>query len=1233
MKILQVRFRNLNSLVGEWEVDFTHPDFESNGIFAITGPTGAGKSTILDAMCLALYGMTPRLNAITKSSNQIMSRQTGECFAEVTFKTGKGHFRCHWSQRRAYRKADGELQTQRHEISDAETSHIIDSSIRGVPQQVEEVTGMDFDRFTRSMLLAQGGFAVFLQANASERAPILEQITGTKIYSDISIQVHERTSAEKDRLKLMQVEIDGMPIISAEEEQELLLGKQQKEQEATALHAQLEQKKTALAWLEGLSRLQQEWEGAKQDQALIQAESEAFAPQRQRLQRANKALGLAPDFTGLAAIRKEQKEDQAALNQCQSDRPASEAAMLAAQDSLKAAQDSLLSKKTSQAEMLPVIRAVSILDTNIAARRNEQQAADARLAQAEAELAGQQQKQQNDLAALEKLSKQMDELRVRLEATAGDARLTEQLAGIRERISAIKALAASVTAKNTEATDAETKRKALQATLDSSRSQLASAQKAFEQAQADMSQEQAELAAVLNGKDLPAWIELQSQAKAELDTVTTALSAWAEKQQLEQSRGELKQKDTELRHEQATATGQQQKLQEEIQAQEKVVEDKRVDLARLERIRSLGDERQKLQDGLPCPLCGATNHPYAVGNIPVADDAEKQFSEARQRQRQLESDCNEVTNRLAIIARDLVRLTTENTALGEKLKATADKISSSCTSLGLTAEAIADADLEHALRQLESEKKALHEQAKLTATKAARLQGKHSQAQTRVAQARDDVAKHDKATQAVNNDLDTTLAALTRLQGEAAANQTSCDQAMTTLQGELAEYNVTAPDLVSLDAAYKTLEQRQKQRVADSNQIVALEKKHVELTSQTSIRADQISKQENSLAELQRQREQVQQNLKALLDERQETFADRIPAQEEKRLADEVTAAEQVMENARTTVDDAQKRLHELETKAKELSQAIALRQADLDLANAGFAVRLTESGFIDEQDFLAARLPEPERGQLADQASQLSDRIAAAAALEREKSEQLAAEQQKNITSESNEELTAIIQDLQEKHQGMMQEFGAIQQKLKENDERRQLLQEKIDGLNRQQAEYARWENLNQLIGSHDGKKYRNFAQGLTFDIMIRHANVQLQKLTDRYLLIRSEDALLELNVIDNYQAGDIRSTKNLSGGESFIVSLALALGLAQMASRNIRVDSLFLDEGFGTLDEDALDTALETLANLQHDGKLIGVISHVSAIKDRINTQIKVTPKSGGKSIISGPGCRGGGKLNAEC
>jgi len=173
------------------------------------------------------------------------------------------------------------------------------------------------------------------------------------------------------------------------------------------------------------------------------------------------------------------------------------------------------------------------------------------------------------------------------------------------------------------------------------------------------------------------------------------------------------------------------------------------------------------------------------------------------------------------------------------------------------------------------------------------------------------------------------------------------------------------------------------------------------------------------------------------------------------------------------------------------------------------------------------------------------------------------------------------------------------------------------------QKKEWQRWDALRELIGSSDGKKFRNFAQGLTFEMMTAYANRQLRKMTDRYLLLRDETIPLELNVVDHYQAGEVRSTKNLSGGESFIVSLALALGLSRMASQNVRVDSLFLDEGFGALDDDALETALDTLSELRQDGKLIGVISHVPALKERIGTQIQVIPQTGGRSELSGPGC----------
>ncbi|PID42413.1 MAG: chromosome segregation protein SMC, partial [Proteobacteria bacterium] len=258
MKICELRFKNLNSLYGEWIIDFTDPAYSANGIFALTGPTGAGKSTILDAVCLALYGTTPRLGKITKSGNEIMSRQTGECYAEVLFESQAGRFRCHWEQRRARKKAKGNLQDQEHQIADDTTGTPIETKKSLVGKVIEEKTGMDFDRFTRSMLLAQGGFDTFLRADVEQKSKILEQITGTEIYSEISRRVHERERDERKELNILTAETAGIMILEPEQEkiiQDDLAARRKQEAESAAA---LRKTGEAITWLTTLENLNKE---------------------------------------------------------------------------------------------------------------------------------------------------------------------------------------------------------------------------------------------------------------------------------------------------------------------------------------------------------------------------------------------------------------------------------------------------------------------------------------------------------------------------------------------------------------------------------------------------------------------------------------------------------------------------------------------------------------------------------------------------------------------------------------------------------------------------------------------------------------------------------------------------------------------------------------------------------------------------------------------------------------
>ncbi|MGE4519338.1 MAG: SbcC/MukB-like Walker B domain-containing protein [Desulfobacteraceae bacterium] len=356
---------------------------------------------------------------------------------------------------------------------------------------------------------------------------------------------------------------------------------------------------------------------------------------------------------------------------------------------------------------------------------------------------------------------------------------------------------------------------------------------------------------------------------------------------------------------------------------------------------------------------------------------------------------------------------------------------------------------------------------------------------------------------------------------------------------------------------------------------------------------------------------------------RNKIFGTKNPDIEEEKLEAKNLKAASNEQNEKENYSMEKQSLESIKENIDSLETEIKKREKILIDLEEEFKLELKNSGFFNEENFIEKSLVIKELEALEKKARSLDSQKISIDATINDRTKRLDKELEKKLTDLPFEELENKKNEFEENLKILQADTAEKNHRLKENNSSKEKSEELLKKLEMQKTECSKWDRLHFLIGSADGKKYRNFAQGLTFELMVSHANIQLEKMSDRYLLTRDKNEPLDLNVIDNYQAGEIRSTKNLSGGESFIVSLSLALGLSKMASRKVRVDSLFLDEGFGTLDDDALDTALETLASLKEEGKIIGVISHVSALKDRIPAQIQINPLSGGKSKISGPGC----------
>ena len=1266
MRILSLRLKNINSLKGEWKINFNQEPFISNGLFAITGPTGAGKTTLLDAICLALYHQTPRMNQVSKSQNELMTRHTSECLAEVEFEVKGVGYRAFWSQRRSRGSSEGALQTPQVELARIDEQKPITTKTKEKNDLIAKITGLNFARFTKSMLLSQGQFAAFLNAQANERAELLEELTGTEIYGVISQQVYEQFKQAKQLLDTTKAKAEGMVLLTPEQitqiEQQL---SELKQQEAGT--SQLAKDTEAfIQWHQQLAVLQQQQTQAQQ--SIINANQ--F---RDDNQQALERLALSEPAMALDGLYQQLQIKQQALEQANA-KQHQLTALVERNKSVLAEKSDLFEQQHQAFEqfklekahteqliidtVLPLDNQINLLNDTISRVQHqisEQSEQHSHLTQHQHQL-------KQSIVGIEQ---QLTNAKHYLQQNPKLAELPQQLnlwQSMFEQQQTIQVKAQQLEQKQqqvaAQTTDFAKVRQTLTQNLNQAKSQVEALLSSQQQAQqqlntvmqaGDESTLNQQLNDFLNAEHL---VKQMAELSQELH---------GQYQHFEQLTGKQSQTNAALSQLVAEATQRQNQFndcQQQLTDVQTILQQQQV-------IASFEQARSQLQPEHPCPLCGSVEHPaiaqYSQINLTDtevrAGQLEQQLQQLQQalqqdsnHQTQLQTDLGHIQQQLADHQTQINHFKAQFNDRHQQLsQMQLGELSSKVAQLGVDQPQLMSA-LDSTLQSLglyrDNAQIQLHQLKQLTE------QFGHLQQQLLTAQNNQQQAQY--ALDSNEKDNHNLVLQLEQMQQDAAQLHQELSEIGNALSMQVQQFGFELPE-------YSMQNQWLEQKRALANQWQHHFEQQNELNHQVERLNDQLDQGNTQIGQLaiaiqeaQTGIKQQQSQLQQQLSERHECFGEQKVDVVRENLIKNYALQEKSLVQIQQQLNRVQQQSQSAEGELKAINEGLELQTKTHHESQLEFEAAIANSQFEDKQAFLTALLPPPQRQQLLQLKQQVEQGLTQSHTL-LEQANQRLAEHQHNpcqpvslvpITTESEQHLgqsqaelalesnlnqsTMVLENLEQaslqlEHlsgqlRQLSQSQGALQQQLATDANLRQTQQALFDQIAAEQQQYDDWSYLSGLIGSADGSKFRRFAQGLTLDHLVYLANKQLVRLHGRYQLQRKQvdngaasNDVLGLSVIDTWQADTIRDTKTLSGGESFLVSLALALALSDLVSHKTSIDSLFLDEGFGTLDSETLDTALDALDNLNASGKMIGVISHIEAMKERIPVQIQVRKSNG--------------------